>query len=289
MLKKTGNYETTYVEGKEIPSIHYHIFQPISFVRDGFSTRMGGISEGSFSTLNFSVKMGDTRERVQENFRRYISAHGFQNPVMADQVHGIRVKRVYKEDAGKNVFIPKDDSGMDGLVTNEPGITLVTTFADCVPLYFVDEEHRAIGLSHAGWRGTLAGMARETLKVMNREFGTKPEQVKAAIGPSICVNCYEVSRELAEEFADVLNCEMVYGAEKHLPEWDMNHIAYERDGKFYLNLWAANYQMMCASGIPKEQIALPDLCTCCNDTILFSHRASRGKRGNLCAFLMIEE
>lgn len=291
--KKKNDIETTYIEGKEIPSIRYRIFQDVDFVRDGFSTRAGGVSSGQFESMNFSIKMGDSPENVRKNFSLFLGAHGFQNPVMSDQTHTINIKRVYREDAGKNVFVPKDYSDIDGLVTNEKGITLVTTFADCVPLYFADEKHRAIGLAHSGWKGTIGRIGKAVTERMKQEFGTEPEDIKAAIGPSICVNCYEVSKDLAEEFAEEFCSEIVQcktsDSEERFDVWDMEKIVLKREDSYYLNLWAANQRVLTEAGILKERIALPDLCTCCNHRDLFSHRASRGKRGNLCAFFMIEE
>ena len=291
MLKKTGRADTTYIEGETIPSIRYQIFQNINFVRDGFSTRTGGVSGGQFSTMNFSVKMGDSPENVRKNFELFTEHHGFKNPVMSDQTHTVNIKRVYREDAGKNIYIPKDYSDVDGIVTNEKGLTLVTTFADCVPLYFVDVKNKAIGLSHSGWKGTIGRIGRNTIAFMNREFGTEPEDIIAAIGPSICVNCYEVSRELAGDFAQEFHCEITDWELEGIgfDVWDMDKMIYKCNSKYFLNLWAANYRVLTEAGVPGKNIALPDLCTCCNEKELFSHRASKGKRGNLCAFLMIEE
>lgn len=289
MFTKTGEKETTYLEGGNIPSIRYHIFENIGFVKDGFSTRRGGVSRGQFASMNFSVKMGDAPELVRENFRIFTESHGFLNPVMADQTHSTNIKRIFREDAGKNIFVPRDYSDIDGLVTNEKGITLVTTFADCVPLYFVDVKNHAIGLSHSGWRGTRNRIGRKTIEMMHREFGTEPEDIRAAIGPSICVNCYEVSRELAEEFAEEFQTAITDPDGEKFQERDMSHIVYKRGNQYYLNLWAANFSVLLDAGVRKENIALPDICTCCNEKELFSHRASKGKRGNLCAFLMIEE
>ena len=287
MFVKSGREETTYLEGEKIPSIRYHILKGSGFVKDGFSTRRGGVSKGQFSSMNFSVKMGDNEENVQENFRIFLAEHGFKNPVMADQVHGKTIRLVSREDVGKNVFLPKDYSGVDGLITNEPGVTLVTTFADCVPLYLVDPVNHAIGLAHSGWRGTIQRIGAETLGKMKEPYGTNPGDVLAAIGPSICVNCYEVSKELAEEFALEFQTQIQPALMDRIPEQDTENIVWLRGDKYYLNLWAANYKVLADAGI--KQIALPDLCTCENSQELFSHRASKGKRGNLCAFLMIEE
>ena len=107
MFVKSGREETTYLEGEKIPSIRYHILKDSGFVKDGFSTRRGGVSKGQFSSMNFSVKMGDNEENVQENFRIFLAEHGFKNPVMADQVHGKTIRLVSREDVGKNVFFQR--------------------------------------------------------------------------------------------------------------------------------------------------------------------------------------
>lgn len=289
-MLKIGEKETTYIEGTKVPSIRYHIFEKMTFIKDGFSTRKGGVSKGQFESMNFSVKMGDDERNVKENFHIFTQEHGFFNPVMADQTHTTNVKRVYREDSGKNVFCPKDYHDIDGLITDEANVTLVTTFADCVPLYFVDETHHAIGLAHSGWKGTYHKIGKEIIQAMQREFHSEPKDLIVAIGPSICVNCYEISKELAEDFAVEFqsNIVSVKKTEK-ISEWDMRHIVYQKEDRYYLNLWAANYKIFIESGIKEEKIALPDLCTCCNEKDLFSHRASKGKRGNLCAFLMMEE
>ena len=166
---------------------------------------------------------------------------------------------------------------MDGLITDVPGMVLSTFYADCVPFYFVDTEHHAIGLSHSGWRGTVGRMGRVTIEAMNREYGTKPEQLLCAIGPSICQDCYEVSQDVAEEFQR----EFGLRGEELLISKD--------GGKYLLDLWRANEIVLEEAGVSREQIVTTNLCTCCNPKLLFSHRASQGKRGNLGAFLSISE
>lgn len=289
MLKKVGKLETTYLSGNEIPSIKYHIFEDIAFVNSGFSTKIGGVSKGQFESLNFSVKMGDSKENVEKNFKLFLEANDFQNPVMADQTHTTNVERVYMEDAGKNVFREKDFSDVDGFVTDERKLTLVTTFADCIPLYFVDEEHKAIGLSHSGWKGTIGRIGKNTINLMKQEFGTQVSTLKVAIGPSICGKCYEISKELAFEFANEfqMKIEKVLSNEE-INSQNMEKLVYNIGEEYYLNLWSANYKVLTDAGVRRENIAIPDVCTCCNSEMLFSHRATKGKRGNLCAFLEIK-
>lgn len=162
------------------------------------------------------------------------------------------------------------------MVTNVPGLVLATFYADCVPLYFVDPVHRAIGLSHSGWRGTAAKIGKVTVGKMNEEYGTDPKDIYSAIGPSICQKCYEVSEDVILEFQK--SFEKKY--------WDSLFYIKE-NGKYQLNLWEANRLIMLEAGIKEEHISMPGICTCCNPEFLFSHRASHGKRGNLGAFLGI--
>lgn len=245
-----------------------------------FSTRKGGVSEGIFSSMNLSYTRGDHKESVDENFRR-IAAVFESTPdkfVCSDQTHTTNIKLVTEEDQGKGVVREKDYHDIDGLITNVPGLILATFYADCVPLFFVDTAHKAIGLSHSGWRGTVEKMGACTLKAMEKAFGTRPEDVKAAIGPSICQKCYEVSEDVAQQFLTVFPDNqddiLMPGKEK---------------GKYQLNLWEANRIVLLQAGILPQNLEVTDVCTCCNSEYLFSHRASHGKRGNLGAFLELRK
>jgi YfiH family protein len=170
-----------------------------------------------------------------------------------------------------------DYQDVDGLITNEPGLCLSTFYADCVPLYFVDPVQKAIGLSHSGWRGTVGKIGAVTVQKMREEYGSKPEDIIAAIGPSICQDCYEVSEDVIVEFQNNFD-------EKYWKE-----LYYRKEnGKYQLNLWKANEIVLAEAGILKEHIAVTNLCTCCNSEVLFSHRASNGKRGNLAAFMALK-
>lgn len=294
-IKKAGKIFSTTIVETEAPYIQYKKLNETGIVHHAFSTRLGGISEGIYSSMNFSVKMGDTLENVRRNFDIFTEKNGFKNPVMTDQTHTVNVRRVTKNDIGKGIYKEADYKDVDGLITNEKGITLVTSYADCVPLYFADVKNKAIGLSHSGWRGTVNRMGEATLRRMKEEFGTEPAHVIAAIGPSICVNCYEVSEDVAREFQKEFNIaedkEQAYDEEQleKRPQ-DMSAILYKKEnGKYMLNLWAANYKVLTDAGVLADNIDIPDICTCCNRDILFSHRGHKGKRGNLCAFLMLKE
>ena len=265
--------------GIQVPLLHFPLLEKCSFITHAFTTRMGGVSTGDCTSMNLSFTRGDDEAAVRENYRRIAAALGTDAKqfVCSDQTHTTNVRRATKADAGKGVVIPKDYTDVDGLITNEPGIVLSTFYADCVPLYFVDPVHRAIGLSHSGWRGTVNKMGQVTIEAMKREFGSKPEELYCAIGPSICQDCYEISRDVAEEFM------------KAFPEHVNDILLQKSEEKFQLDLWKANEIVMLESGILPEHLAVTNICTCCNPTELFSHRASKGKRGNLAAFLMIKE
>lgn len=270
-----GSVETT---GGTFLYLYYPMLEETGIVKHCFTTRMGGVSKGVFASLNLSFTRGDDREAVEENFRRVSEALGteYEDFVFTDQTHTTNVKRVGREDAGKGLIRQRDYQEIDGLITNEPGLVLATFYADCVPLYFVDVRHRAIGLSHSGWRGTVGRMGRATLDAMEKEFQTEPGEVFCAIGPSICQSCYEIGPEVAVEF------------EQEFPEHKEEILLEKENGKYQLDLWRANEVVLLEAGVEQEHLAVTNLCTCCNDKLLFSHRASRGKRGNLGAFLCLK-
>lgn len=244
-----------------------------------FSTRIGGISEGDLGSMNLSYTRGDKPENVDENFRRIadILECELDDFVLSHQTHTTNVRVVTGEDKGKGITKERDYEDVDGLITNIPGIVLSTFYADCVPLFFLDPVKKAIGLSHSGWRGTVNKMGMVTVQKMTEEYGCNPKDIYAVIGPSICVDCYEVSMDVAQEF-------MVAFADAD----NLNKIVLPKnEEKAMLDLWQANLAVLSEVGIPVENISLPDICTACNKDILFSHRASNGKRGNLGAFLSL--
>lgn len=245
-----------------------------------FSTRLGGVSEGIYASMNLSFTRGDSEEAVRENFRRFSAALGFspEDIVCSSQTHTANVRVMTEKDRGNGVTRPGIYEDVDGMITDVPGVVLATFYADCVPLYFIDPAHRAVGLSHSGWRGTAAGIGRVTVRKMQETYGTRPEDIRSAIGPSICQECYEVSEDVILEFRDAF------------PKENWKDLFYRKEnGKYQLNLQEANRLIMMDAGIPAENISLPGICTCCNPEFLFSHRASKGRRGNLGAFLGIRK
>ena len=256
-----------------VPYLSYPLLEETGAVKHGFSTKLGGVSTGSCATMNISTTRGDDPEAVAENRRRIGAAIGVRPEDMTytHQTHTTNVAVVRAEDRGRRFL------ETDGLVTNVPGICLVTFYADCVPLFLVDPVKKAIGLSHSGWRGTVGKMGKVTVQAMMRECGSRPEDIVAAIGPSICQDCYEVSEDVIDRFRDSFN-EAVWPKLFYRKE----------NGKYQLDLWRANEEVFLEAGIRRENLAVTNLCTHCNQEVLFSHRATGEKRGNLSAFLALK-
>lgn len=264
-------------EAGELCYLTFPAFTETGLVEHLFSTRMGGVSKGIFSTMNVSFTRGDEEAAVRENFRRIAEVmHGRpEDFVCSDQTHTVNIRKVTGTDRGKGVVREKDYRDIDGLVTDEPGIILSCFFADCVPLYFLDTRKKVIGLAHSGWRGTVNRMGREMIDFMEKEYGCRKEHLIAAIGPSICRDCYEVSADVADAFRQEFGGEVLTDGRE--------------EGKYQLDLWKANKRVLLDAGLSETQISVTDICTCCNAEKLFSHRASKGKRGNLGAFLSLKK
>ena len=270
--KKASNAQSTRLH--EVEGVPFLTFPKLeeAGVTHGFSTRLGGVSEGIFASMNLSYNRGDEKASVDENYRRMGKAIGFtpDQLVFSNQVHDTKIKIVTKEDCGKVM------TGMDGLMTDEKGICLVTSYADCVPLFFYDPVKGVVAVSHSGWKGTVNRMGKKTVEKMESVYGSKAEDIIAAIGPSICQKCYEISEDVAIQFADAF------------PEkWYDTFMVDKGNGKYQLDLWKVNEYILLDAGILKEHLDITDLCTCCNPELLFSHRASKGKRGNLAGFIRL--
>lgn len=263
----------------DVKVLKFPLLEKMPNIRHIFTTRDGGVSKGDFASMNISFTRGDDKEAVLENYRRIASIFEVEltDIVLSHQTHTTNVKRVTKADGGKGILYERDYENVDGLITNEKNLVLCTMYADCVPLYFVDVKNGAIGLSHSGWCGTAMQMGKVTLERMQEEFGTKPENVYAVIGPSICMDCYEVSGDVIEQFSKVFSKE------------ELAQICYQKEnGKYQLDLWKANEMILLNAGVLKEHIEVTRLCTCCNSDRMFSHRKTGDRRGNLGAFLCMK-
>lgn len=266
---------------KNIESVPYLAFLPleqIDFIKHGFSTRLGGVSKGCYSSMNLGLCRGDEEADVMENFRRFCGSVGVvtESLVFTDQTHTTNIRHVTKADLGKGIFLERDYKDIDGLITDEPEIPLVVFGADCVPVYFVDIKRKAIGLSHSGWKGTAGKIAKITIEKMQEEFGTDPCDILAVIGPSIGPECYEVSGDVAESFC------------REYTALQQKKILTEKEnGKYLLNLWQANQYAMMDAGVLADKISISGLCTMCHQDLFFSHRAFGGQRGSMAGILSI--
>ncbi|MBQ3584898.1 MAG: peptidoglycan editing factor PgeF [Lachnospiraceae bacterium] len=264
----------------KVPLIRYDLFSDVPFLVHGFTTRLGGVSEGIYTSMNLSFTRGDRVEDVLANYEILAQEIGIEKSkfVASDQTHTTNIRIVTKDDLGKGIIREKDYTDVDGLMTNEKGVVLFTYYADCVPLFFADKKKKVIALSHSGWRGTKNKMAKVTVEKMCEVYGCERSDIICAIGPSICRSCYEVSQDVKTEFEETF-----------LPEAIADIFTAKANGKFLLDLWKANELILKEAGILEEHIENRRICTCCNKDILFSHRGLEGKRGNLAAFMAIKE
>ncbi len=283
-IKRYGNTETMAL--KEHQGLKYLVFPEIErlgIVDHMFSTRIGGVSKGHYAQCNLSYTRGDNKEYVDENFRRVSDAlgHGrsLDDFVLTFQTHTTNIRIVTEDDRGKGPKRARDYTDIDGLITNVPGIILGTFHADCPPIYFIDPANKAIGLSHSGWKGTKGKIAKKTIELMGKEYGTDAGNLICAIGPSICGECYEIGKDVADEFSTAFS-------EKELSE--ENILIPYPDGKYRLYLWNAIKHTLINSGVLNSNIYVTDICTKCNPDLLFSHRVHHENRGNLCAFLSLK-
>ena len=255
--------------GTSFPVLTFAAWEDLPGIRHCFTTRAGGVSEGYLSSLNFRRGLYDPDENINENFRRTARFFDFapDRIVCAQQTHTANVRIVTEADAGKGVTRDRDYTDVDGLITDVPGLVLYTSHADCVPIYFYDPVRRVIALAHSGWKGTVARIGQVTIRKMTDIYGCRPEDIYAAIGPSICADCYEVSEDVADAMRTLARG--------------------KRPGKYQLDLWRACERILLESGIRQDHLTVTNLCTCENSESLFSHRATNGKRGNQGAFLMM--
>lgn len=247
-------------------------------VRHVFSTRSGGVSTGDCASMNLSFNKDTNRENVLKNYEILCTAVGIDTShlVLSHQTHTNNVLCVTKEDCGTGITKPSF-SDIDGLITNEPGVALVTQFADCTPLLFCDPVKKVIATSHAGWKGTVKLIGKVTVEKMISEYGSDPKDIIAGIGPCIGKCCYEVD-------------DPVYNEIVKIPFLNLPEVIFPKDnGKYMLDLVETNRQILIHSGIKAENIDASDICTCCNSNILHSHRATKGKRGNLAAIIELKD
>jgi YfiH family protein len=235
-----------------------------------FTNRHGGFSEAPYSSCNLGLHVGDDPERVIQNREEIARSIGVPLDfwVAGEQVHGSTVTVVTEEMRGRGARKQEDLlPATDALITNVPGVALSTYAADCVPLLFADEENGAIGVAHAGWKGTVAKIAGKTVKAMQETYGSDPAKIVVRIGPSIGPCCYEVDEPVAsrvrEAFGDKSDALLTPNP----------------NGRWQLNLWQANVEALLEAGVAPEHILREDHCTSCRVDLYFSHRKEKGKTG----------
>ena len=245
-------------------------------INHAFTTRLGGVSEGFFSSMNMSFNRGEKRESTEENYRIICDEIGIdvKNLVFSKQTHTDNIKTVSVNDRGTG-FLRPEFSDIDGLVTNCRKVALVTQYADCTPLLFCDPIKKVIASSHSGWRGTVKRIGAKTVEKMVSEFGCRREDIIAAIGPSIGGCCYEVDDVLFSAFSNENFDTGLYFSKKD-------------NGKYMLDLKTVNKDILLKSGIKPQNLNVCDICTACNTDSLYSHRAMGNKRGNLAAIIELK-
>lgn len=245
-------------------------------VSHGFSTRVGGVSASPYDSFNLSLNVDDDPENVLANRRAFATALGVdaKRIVVPNQVHSNIVRRVTEFDAGVGALnhssaIPDTDA----LITNIPNLPLALSFADCVCIFFVDPVNHAIGVAHAGWRGTVEGIVIETVEAMVKEFGTDPKQLLAAVSPSIGRHCYNVGEDVAKQFY------------KLFPE-EERVLSQASTDKWHLDLKIANLILLNRAGLDDRNIAVSEECTSCNKDEFFSYRRD-GLTGRMGGWLAL--
>ncbi|MCL6477243.1 MAG: peptidoglycan editing factor PgeF [Peptococcaceae bacterium] len=246
-------------------------------VAHAFTTRLGGVSRGPYESLNLAMHVGDRREAVLENRRRACAILGLklEDMVCGQQVHGDRVHVVTGADRGKGIYgedgaIP----GTDALITDCPGILLSSYYADCVPIMILDPVRKAVGVVHAGWKGTVVRIAGKALKAMRQAFGTDPGDCLAAVAPSIGPCCYEIDRPVVEALAG--------------GGFDTGSFARPAGpDRWKLDLQLLNRAILVEAGVKPASVTVARMCTSCHPELFFSYRGQSGRCGRMASLMAL--
>lgn len=274
------NQNLNVVKNGEVVYLTSPLFDKLDWLNNGISTRLGGVSQGFLSSMNFAYNDYDDKENVYENYKIFCNATGIDinKIVTTKQVHSNKVVKLDENHTFRSVSEKGCDfPEVDGVVTNVKGATLFAFSADCSLIQIVDPINKAIGLCHSGWRGTVSKISQNAINMMQEYYGSSPENLLVTIGPSICPECFEVEWDMISE------------ARKGFSEKDYDKIYYQKnETKYQFNLWEANRIVLKEAGVRESNIFMPNLCTKCNPDFLFSHRNQGLKRGTLIAFLGIK-
>lgn len=246
-------------------------------LRHLFTTRHGGISTGCRESWDLGFSEEDGPEARDYNCGVLADIMGIApgDMVWSQQTHTTNIRRVTEADRGKGATRQRDYTDVDGLVTDCRGIAIVTTHADCNALYFYDPARHVIGLAHSGWKGTLNRIGLAMVNKMKADFGSDPADIICGIGPSLCQDCFEVDRDVADMFMAV--------------DAEYSKFAYEKGVKTYIDLWAINGYILQKAGVSPAKISCMNLCTKENTDTFFSHRGQQGHRGTMAAAMMLEK
>lgn len=242
----------------------------------GFSTRLGGVSEGIYASLNLGLSRGDDRDKVMENYRRFTAAIGanLDGLVLSSQVHGDVVRTVTTGDKGKGIFV-KCDYEADGLITDVPGLCLAVFSADCLPILLYDPVRRVVAAVHAGWRGTAMGIVTRAVEKMRDVYGSAPADILAAIGPGISKCCFETDEDVPNAMTEAMGAAALHAMELR------------KSGKFHVDLKRLNALRLERAGLSAEHISISEDCTMCQHDKYWSHRYTRGQRGSQAAMIQL--
>ncbi|MCS7010130.1 MAG: peptidoglycan editing factor PgeF [Anaerolineales bacterium] len=250
--------------------LRYYRFEILGDIPHAVFSRHGGVSPAPWASLNLGGTVGDDPVRVRENRRRALQALGLSEASVYDvwQVHSARV--VVAQTA-RPAHMPHLQA--DAILTNQPGVTLLMRFADCVPILLYDPLHRVVGIVHAGWQGTVKRVVSEAVAHMRSIFGSQPDSLLAALGPSIGPDHYEVGEDVVQ-------------AVEHSFGSDADALLPRKNGRIFFDLWAANHLLLEQAGV--RQIELAGLCTACHTEDWFSHRAEKGRTGRFGALIALD-
>lgn len=258
-------------EKSGIKYVSFKHFEETGLVKHGFTTRLGGVSQGVYSTLNPGLTTSDDIQNIEKNRTIISEAIGFKLSESIELEHGNKVHIVReKSDNTGNVIA-------DAVITNLINEPLVILYADCVPVFILDPVTPAIGLIHAGWRGTFSNIVTETVKAMKQEFNTDPSCYLAGIAPSIGKCCFEIGEDVAEQFIASFG-----DREEFRP-----YLSKETNNKYYADLWSINKQLLLQSGLSDCNILIAGLCTSCKKDLFFSYRRDKRNTGRMAAVLAL--
>jgi len=247
----------------------------LSGIRHGFSTRKGGVSLPPWDSLNLGVGRGDDPSAVLENYRRFFQVIEIpvERAVLSKQIHETAVRICTGADAGKGLFSSRDYTA-DALVTNEPDLPLVVFSADCGIILLHDPVQKAVGAVHAGWRGCAAGILEKAIQTMAEAYGSRPENIRASIGPCIGQCCFETDYDVPEAMLAALGNEASPYLEQRGPKW-------------HVDLSGLNRQWLLHAGLSPEHMDSCEICSACHPELLWSHRKMGNARGAQIAVISL--